>query len=244
MIERVTDINFLSGVSSPLLPLIYVCFRFSESNSDGVFAQLDGDGNTVAVLSVNNSGAVLVKIGNDVDTDEIFSFFKFSGVSSYVSDVSLNNRNEKTRKLLSGVSCFEKCCDVNVITPESVADEYRGVFELLSDNSEFFENWYSLFSKKINNGFAEAVYNRENGTPVSTAVATAVYGGSAVVSGVFTSVLFRNRGKASLCIKKLMSELYSVNVKKVYLWCDDGKVPFYEKLNFTVCGEVYCGEDV
>lgn len=244
MIERVTDTNFLSGVSSPLLPLIYVCFRFSESNSDGVFVQLDDAENIIAVLSVSNGGAVLVEIGNEVDTDEIFSFLKFSGVTSYVSGVSLNNRNEKTYKLLSGVPCFEKCCDVNTVTTESVTDEYRAVFGLLSDNSDFFENWYSQFSKKINNGFASAVYNRENGVPVSTAVATAVYGESAVVSGVFTSPFFRNRGKASLCIKKLMSELYSVNVKKAYLWCDDGKIPFYEKLNFTVCGEIYCGEDV
>lgn len=244
MIERVTDSSLFSGVLSPLFPLIYGDFKFSANLSDGVFVQRDADKNITSFLSLKNGTSTLVKVGFDVDADEIKSFFNLFGVTSFVSNFSLARQNEKIYRLLSSVPYFENCDGAEIITPKSTIGEYRGVFGLLSDNAENFERWFPAFSKKINKEFAAAAFTCVDGVPVSTATATAVYGDTAVISGVFTSEAYRNKGKASLCMSKLMSELCSENVQKVYLWCEDGNIPFYEKFNFTVFGEVYCGEDV
>lgn len=244
MIKKVTDINSLSGVSSPLLPLIYGDFIYPYNDTDGAYIQLDENGDITAVLSLKNGSAAVVKMSSSVDINEIKTFFSFSCVTSVISDFSLQLSNEKTYKLLMCTPDKKEEKETNNLSVESGVSEYKSVYGLLSQSGENFGNWYPVFSKKINNGFAEAVYKNVGGVFVSTATATAIYNDTAIISGVYTSLDFRNKGYASECVNGLLNQLYKSGVKRTYLWCENKNISFYKKLGFTVCGEVYCGDEI
>ena len=244
MIKKVTDINSLSGVLSPLLPLICGDFIYPYNDTDGAYIQLDENEDITAVLSLKNGSATVVKTNSSVDLKEIITFFSFSCVTSFISDFSLQLSNEKTYKLLMCTPDKIEESDTHTLSVESGISEYKSIYGLLSRNAENFGNWYPVFSKKINNGFAKAVYKNVGGVSVSTATATAIYNDVAIISGVYTSLDFRNKGYACECVKGLLKQLYISEVKKTYLWCENKNISFYKKLGFTICGEVYCGDEI
>ncbi len=244
MIKKVTGINSLSGVLSPLLPLIFGDFKYPYNDTDGAYVQLDENENITAVLSLKNGSATVVKKTSSVDINELKTLFSFLGVTSVLSDFSLQFSNEKTYNLLMCTPGKNEIDGTHTISVESSICEYKTVYSLLSQNGENFEKWFTVFSKKINNGFAAAVYKNVNEIPVSTAAATAIYNDTAVISGVYTSADFRNKGYASACVKGLLNQLYISGVKKTYLWCENKNISFYKKLGFTLCGEVYCGDEL
>lgn len=244
MIKKVTDINSLSGVSSPLLPLICGDFLYPYNDTDGAYIQLDENENITAVLSLKNGSATVVKTSSLVDINEIKTFLNFSCVTSFISDFSLKFSNEKTYELLVCVPAGKEENDTHNLSVESGVSEYESVYGLLSQSGENFPDWYPVFSKKINNGFAEAIYKNVGGISVSTVTATAIYNDTAIISGVYTSLKFRNRGYASECVNGLLHQLYKSGVKKTYLWCENKNIPFYKKQGFAVCGEVYCGDEI
>ena len=73
MIKKVTDINSLSGVLSPLLPLICGDFVYPYNDTDGAYIQLDENEDITAVLSLKNGSATVVKINSSVDLKEIIT---------------------------------------------------------------------------------------------------------------------------------------------------------------------------
>ncbi len=243
MIKRVTDINSLSGVLSPLLPLICTDHLFSCNSADGAFIQLDENDNITAVLSLKNGSATITKTNFKVDLKELETFLKVLGVLSVVSDFSLENEAEKCYPLLKCNPYNSEKNDVCVLSEKSSIAEYKTVFDMLSDSDGDFENWFPSFSKKINQKKAMAVYKAVDGVAVSTATATAVYNKTAIISGVFTSENYRKKGYASSCIKSFLSELYHLGVREAYLWCEERNLSFYNKLGFINCGEVYVREE-
>ena len=244
MIKRITDINSTGGVSSPLLPLIYADLKFSCNDSDGAFVQIDEKNEVTAVFSSKNGSSVLVGISSLVDSEEIQSFFGLSGVTSVVSDFSLDNLKEKSYPLLNRATGINETGELYYITEKSGLCEYKSVYNLLCNNKENFENWFPAFSRKINNGMAVAVYKQVAGSVISTAVCTAIHKETAIISGVYTSESFRNKGYASECVIGLLSFLNKIGVKKAYLWCENKNISFYNKLGFTVCGQVYVREEL
>lgn len=243
MIKRITDISSLSGVSSPLLPLIYADFNCTCNDNDGVFIQLDENDRITTVFSLKNSGAVLVKNSSSFDSEEVEAFFGFSGVNSVVSDCSVNSVKEKPYSLLICKPVIKETQSISCITMKSGISEYESVYALLSDNGSCFDIWFPAFSKKINMGIATAVYKKIDNLTVSTAVCTAIFKDTAIISGVFTTGNFRNKGCASECMNELMNCLYKSDVEKAYLWCENKNISFYNKLGFTVCGQVYVREE-
>ena len=103
MIKKVTDINSLSGVLSPLLPLICGDFVYPYNDTDGAYIQLDENEDITAVLSLKNGSATVVKMSSSVDINEIKIFLSFSCVTSFISDFPLKFSNEKTYNLLTCV---------------------------------------------------------------------------------------------------------------------------------------------
>ena len=79
----------------------------------------------------------------------------------------------------------------------------------------------------------------DNSIPVSCAVAPFVFGDVGIVAGVFTNEKYRNKGFASRCVKSLLSELKSKGVEEAYLWCEDKNIKLYERIGFSVCGQIY-----
>lgn len=244
MIKKVTDTDSLSGVSSPLLPLICGDFLYPYNDTDGAYIQLDENEDITAVLSLKNGSATVVRMSSSVDINEIKIFLSFSCVTSVISDFPLKFSNEKTYNLLTCVPDKKEENGTHNLSVESGVSDYKSVYGLLSQSGENFPDWYTVFSKKINNGFAEAVYKNVGGVLVSTATATAVYNDVAIISGVYTSLDFRNRGYASECVNGLLNQLYKSGVKKTYLWCENKNIPFYKKQGFALCGEVYCGDEI
>lgn len=239
MIKKVTDNINLSGVSSPLLPLIYCDFEYSSDEIDGVYFQYDDNNTVQAVFSLKGDFATLINVSGD-SMAELSAFFAFLGVREVMSDRLFDSDAEVLHlmKLSPGGDSYSGAFFLNAA---SRTGEYRDVFRLLNEGEGDFSRWYSVFSKKINRSHALGAYMLGDDTVVSTATVTAIYGDSAVISGVFTHFSYRGKGYASACLKAVADELFKRGVSKVYLWCREDKVQFYEKLGFEVCGEIYQG---
>ncbi len=237
MIKKVTDNINLSGVSSPLLPLIYCDFIFNSGDTEGVYFQYNENDEITSVFSLKNGCITLARV-KDADLSELSMFFDFLGVSEIISDYPLDDSFEKI-PLLETTARYENASDVSFLLETSKLSEYLGVYNLLNDSEGEFSGWYSNFSKKINSGVACGVYKVYDDSIVSTVTATAIYDKSAIISGVFTNPLYRGKGYASQCVKAVINQLCKKNVEKVYLWCEEDKLPFYEKLGFKFSGQIY-----
>lgn len=243
MIEKITDLESISGVSSPLFSLIYTDGAFSFDGIDGAFLQRTQSGEITALFSMKNTCVNLVTFGKP-DFAELKSFFEFSKVVGILSDKPLNMicNVQKEYSLL----CFfcgqvpeSKCVQ---LTSQSSTDEYKNIFALLSEKGNNFENWFTDFSRKINSENAKATYVCVDNRIVSCAVAPAVYKETSVIAGVYTLKEYRNKGYARECVNGLLNELSDGKIKDVYLWCEDDNIGFYEKLGFVNIGKVFMGE--
>ncbi len=241
MIEKIPDFSGLSGVLSPLLPLLFVDFQFSSVESDGVFVQRN-DNEIAAAFSVRNGCSNFIKISDDLDIEEIMYFYHFLGVKNVVSDFALNS-SFQSFVFLKASSETKITESDGVLTPTSVTNEYRGVFDLLENGEADFNDWFPSFSKRINKGNAAAVYYKDNNEIISCAVSPAVYSENAVIGGVFTDLHFRGKGFGSLCVNALVNVLNTMGVKTVFLWCENHNIDFYRRLGFSVFGQVYISED-
>lgn len=237
MIKKATDKINLSGVSSPLLPLIYCDFSFNSGDSEGVYFQYNENDEITAVFSLRNGCITLAGIGES-NISELFMFFKFAGVSEVLSDFMLDDSCEDLPLLKASARCVSNS-DISFLDVSSTLGEYQSVYKLLSERGDNFPCWYSVFSKKINSSFACGAYKKDNGLIVSTATATAIYEKNAVISGVFTNSLYRGKGYATECVEALINKLYHENVSNILLWCEEDKIPFYEKIGFNVSGRIY-----
>lgn len=243
MIKKATDITCLGGVSSPLLPLVYTDFLYADGGCDGLYLQFDGEGCVCTLVSIRGCSATVLKTGDNCDIPEISAFLSLCGITSVVSDFSANFSGKKLCVLMCAFTQNARFDNVFQLENGSSVRDYKGIYNLLSPENGGFEKWFPVFSKKINNRNAFAVFFAENGSAQSVAVANAVYDGTAVISGVFTAPEHRGSGKGGASVKSLLSELHRANVKTAYLWCERKNVPFYEKTGFTACGEVYYTED-
>ena len=237
MIKKVMDNINLSGVSSPLVPLIYCDFNFNSGDTEGVYFEYNESNELTAAFSLKNGCVTFAKI-KESDFSEILMFFEFLGVSDILSDHPLDE-TFKTFPLLEATTRLENTCDIEILSEKSKFGEYHSIYDLLNDNAGDFSNWYGNFSKKINYKVACCIYKIIENSVVSTATATAIHNKNAVISGVFTNPVHRGKGYATECVKALISELHKQDVDEVYLWCEEDKIPFYEKMGFSTSGQIY-----
>lgn len=243
MIKKVTDTDILSGVSSPLLPLIYADFEFGFTESDGVYAQISDENEIISIFSLKNGCATLTGINENVDSEELNEFFSFLSVKSCLSDKCVWGKDEKAFSLLKCNISGETNHDLLKLDEYSRLSDYECIYCLLNENGKNFPEWFAVTSKKINGKKSVCVYKYENNVQVSVAIATAIYNKTAVISGVFTDSLYRKKGYASQCVSALLSELGALKVESVYLWCEENNLPFYEKIGFINVGSVFVRED-
>ncbi len=243
MIEKITDFGSLSGVSSPLLPLIFADGFYSQNDLDGTFLQKTENDEIQAVFSLKNSCVTLVLV-SDKDLEELERFFSFLGVIEILSDKSLTQlcKTQKEIDLFEFSTEIEEENNCFIINPKSTISEYQEVYNLVSEQGNNFVDWFPEFSKKINSFNAFATYIKVDENIVSVAISPASYDNSAVIAGVHTLKDYRNKGYAGECIKALLKELKRNNISKIYLWCEEKNIDFYNKLNFKNIGKIYCGE--
>lgn len=242
MIERITDFSCLSGVDTPLLPLLYADFKYTAGEFGGTFIQKDEKGNVLCAFSVKNGCADFCEIGNS-DFEEIAEFFDFLQIKTVTSESVLpifRNYSEYNLMILREQKPNTNGC--RVLSIASSLAEYKSVFEILSDGDGCFENWFAEFSKKVNNGNALAAYCVCNGKIVSAALAPAFYGENAVIAGVFTAEEYRDNGFASACLNKLVKRLKEKGVVNIRLWCDSSNTHFYEKNGFEIQSKIFIGK--
>ncbi len=243
MIEKITDFGSLSGVLSPLLPLIFTDGRFSQQDIDGAFLQKTEDGEIQAVFSLKNTCVTLVLV-SDKGTEELENFFSFCGVTEILSDKPVTKfcKNQKDLSLLEFCGAFEEECNGAGLTAKSTINEYNKVYNVVFEEGNNFENWFPEFSKKINSDNAFAIYSEIDDRVVSVAISPAIYENIAVIAGVYTLKEYRKKGYASECVKGLLCKLKNRNITKVYLWCEDNNIDFYRKLSFINRGKIFIGE--
>lgn len=243
MIEKITDFGSLSGVSSPLLPLIFADGFCSRNEYDGAFLQKAESGELQAVFSLKNTCITLLLV-NDNGAEELGDFFSFCGVTEILSDKPVTHfcNNQKELNFFEFLGELADDYNCQTLTPKSIISEYRDVYNVVSEHGNNFENWFPEFSKKINSSNAFATYLKVNENTVSVAISPAVYENTAIIAGVFTLNDYRNKGYASKCVKSLVSEMKRNNISKIYLWCEDKNIQFYNNLNFKYIKKIYFGE--
>lgn len=237
MIKKVIRSDVLSGVSSPLLPLIYADFEFNNGGNDGVYLQTDDDNELATVFSLRNGCATLVHLNGNVDSEELSEFFSFLSVKDCLSDEGVFKTGE-TLSLLKYQIKENTKADTVKLDKFSRLEDYKAVYDLLSENGNNFPEWFAVTSKKINNEKAVAVYICENSVFISVAIAAAIYNGDAIISGVFTRENHRKKGYASKCVSALLDELSHMGINSVYLWCEENNLQLYETIGFVKIGNV------
>lgn len=238
MIKKVIRSDVLSGVSSPLLPLIYADFEFNNGGNDGVYLQTDDNNDFATVFSLRNGCATLMHLNENIDFEELSEFFSFLSVKECLSDKDVFVKRGETLPLLKCDIKGDMNATVSKLDKYSRLEDYKAVYDLLSDNGDNFPEWFAVTSKKINSEKAVCVYICENNALVSVAIATAIYNGDAIISGVFTREDYRNKGYASKCVSSILGELNHVGIKSAYLWCEEHNLPFYKKIGFVQIGNV------
>ncbi len=243
MIEKITDFGSLSGVSSPLLPLIFADGSFSENDIDGAFIQKSENDVLQAVFSLKNT-CVTLSVVDDNEIEELEKFFSFCGVTEILSDKPVTNflKRQKEFNLFEFSGEFEEESNCLRITIKSTFSEYQDVYNVVFEYGDNFSNWFPEFSKKINTLNSFATYLKMNEKVVSASISPAVYENTAIIAGVYTLKEYRNKGYANKCVKALLNELNRNNISKIYLWCEDINIGFYNKLNFKNIGKIYFGE--
>ncbi len=239
MIGKLTDIGKLSGVYSPLLPLIYCDFYSCVNETDGVYVQTVDDEETL-LFSLRNGAVNSVYLSDKWDKDEFLSFINFTHTSCVISDFRWDNNMSAC--CLMECNCYAQ--DENnttVITPQSTLNEYRNIHSLLGDAEDDFDSWFTSFSGKVNSRRALAVYTEGFR---SCAVCTAVMNNRGVIAGVYTDVGCRGKGYGRKAVQGLLSALCDMGISTALLWCEDKNIAFYEKLGFTCKGEIYYSEVV
>ena len=236
MIKKICEFSDINGGLPPFLSVINTDFLFSRSASDGAYFQ-EIDGEKTLLFSFRGVTATICRLSEKADTDELTSFLDFQGIRNVLSDFFFQEMPLEERAVLKAIPVLDENNGI-VITQSSALSDYEKVFDLLS-HSGSFETWYPLFSSKINEGCACAVYMTESGAPVSCAAAPFVYDKSAVIAGVFTSENYRNKGYATKCVKTLLNELCKMGIRDAYLWCEDKNIKLYENIGFSTCGKIY-----
>lgn len=237
MIGKVTDIGRLSGVNSPLLPLIYCDFYTSVNETDGVYVQTVDDEDAL-LLSLRNGALNLVYLSDKWDKDEFLSFVNFTHTSYITSDFCWDSNTAELCLMMCKCYASDNKA-VKVVNERSTLNEYRSIHSLLGDKNDDFDSWYVSFSGKINSKNAVAVYTEDFR---SCAVCTAVMNDLGVIAGVYTDNEYRRRGYGKSAVRGLLNALYDMGTTASLLWCEDKNISFYEKSGFTRKGEIYYSE--
>lgn len=238
MIEKLTYIGKLSGVSSPLLPLLYAGFKYPTTDVDGVYIQTD-DEETQAFISVKNNCAVVCVVNKNYIAEELNSFLSFLHIEEVLSDFDSGDGYKKIPLLMATTEAFDTA-ELDVASPLWKMSQYKSLHRLLSDENQCFDTWFTDFSRRVNEGVAFAVCDKAY---VSCATAPCVCGECGIIAGVFTDSEYRGQGRAQKCVKGLLGILKDNGVEKAYLWCNEDKVKFYEKSGFRVIGSLYIREE-
>ncbi len=240
MIKRVTDINTLSGVNSPLFPLIHTDFYYPSCDSDGVFEGVFEDKREF-ILSLKNGTATIVKTDGITDMEELNTFLSFWGVKSVISDFKLHENGRKYPLLMKTTS-HEDTQGVEKLSSFSKFADYEEICSLLNSNGGNFSQWFSSFSRKINKNDSICTFLRVGQKIKSLCIVNSIFRDKAIISGVATSFEYRNKGYAAKCLKEALNELYKRDIKICFLWCETSVLPFYEKLGFKIITEIYIEE--
>ncbi len=239
MIEKLTDTGILSGVSSPLLPLLYADFRYSTSDIDGVYVQSEND-IMQSLISLKNGCATVCVADHNFSREEMDSFLSFLHIGQVLSNFSLGD-GYRGIPLLEAIP--EPCDtgDLQVTSSTWGMSLYKALYRLLSEENSSFDSWFAVFSRRVNDGFACGVATTDF---CSCAVAPCIYGDSSIIAGVYTDPQYRGQGLAQKCVKGLLGILNTKGIKNVYLWCNEDKVNFYKKSGFRVVGSLYIREEM
>lgn len=239
MIKQIEKIEEISGVNSPLIPRIFVAYKY-KSGSDNAWRQVDDENNTIALISSVDGNFTLIAT-EQTNIEEIEEFLQFSGCNSLISNVKLTS-TAKSYSLFKfsgdeNIKCSERFTVLNI---ESTINAYRGYHAVFfMDTDTDFDLWYCDFSKKIVNGDAKAVALNKLEIFLSIATAPMIFENKAIISGVYTLKRFRNKGYSKATVYKLIGELKKDEVSDIYLWCEKDVEEFYKKTGFTKVGNVY-----
>lgn len=101
-----------------------------------------------------------------------------------------------------------------------------------------FDVWYPDVCYRERHGFCRNVAVCEAGIPVSSAMTVAEWNGGALIGGVATTPVYRQRGLAGLCVGSLAATLKTEGRQVFICPKNEGAERLYTRLGFTVCGHV------
>lgn len=189
----------------------------------------------ITALITRFYGAFTVHAGEGADINEIDEFLAAMGASAVVSDCRPGNKY--VMKLEKGADCTaSSVTNCNCIGNSDFRAFYGIISECHDDyDAASFEDWYVDMSHRVRHGTADIFLLSFDGTFVSAAAALSVTPHCVFLSAISTLPQFRGRHFAHTLIKEICDR-YSD--RTVYLFCDEDKVPFYEKAGFSNTGTI------
>lgn len=200
-----------------------------------LWLQENSNGKVTAVIT-KFYGAVTAVADANADTSEIDEFLDVIGYTGLA--LNYKDGDRYVMKLEKGYDCcalFNNTC--NLIVNSNFRDFYDIITECHDDySSDNYDEWLVDISHRVRHETASTFMLETDGKPVSTVAVLSVTPNCVFISAV--STLPEERGKHyAHSLIKAVCEHYGD--RTIYLFCVEGKVPFYEKVGFINSGKIF-----
>lgn len=168
-----------------------------------------------------------------IDFDELCEFLNFSGFSRiFCSENIGKNLADNLALNYNKLNLMRFCGNFGNISEKIFEPDLSDAYEILKTSFEIdFEPWYLDMSHKIRHGIS-----RIYGIDKSVLAVQHNLCGEALLSQIATIPEKRRNGTATELILSVCAMLRD---SKIFVLCEDGLMPFYEKIGFEYCGTKY-----
>ena len=143
MIKQIEKIEEINGVNSPLIPRIFVAYKY-KSGSDNAWRQIDDENNTIALISSVDGNFTLIAT-EQTNIEEIEEFLLFLGCNSLISNVKLTSSAKS-------YSLFKFSGDENISALRQAREAYyygRGKRQLMKTSAALLKDIESRHGDNI-----------------------------------------------------------------------------------------------
>lgn len=200
-------------------------FLENDVKSGNLWVQYDEKGNITAVLSVCQEDKTLLFADENTDFEELSAIINGIVVSPDKLPVLLIDK-----KYLLHISVQS--------ASQSTGIKYTRFGEIKRLNTELLPDFADDISYKMYlnlKGRCEGALIEENGEIISGGFIS-FNEDAAIISDIYTKAQYRNRGKGTAIVKKLLT---LSPCEDVYLVCEEHNLDFYENIGFEKAGEIY-----
>ncbi len=238
-IDEILTFLHTQGAIATRIGAYLKCYR---TQMNFVYFWVQKQGAEISAVVSKVDGDMTVCTTDRTDFDEVKEFASIIGFNTLFMSVSAFRKMELIPDKTGDILEFtENTCMTMKPEISSRADMKRA-YELFTKNQSegisAFEYlpWLSDFSYKRNRNSARIICVEDGEKQICFAMTSAETDFTALISGVVTDNLHRNKGYASFLVNKLANDLKSENKAVYIMTATDNHTKFYENNGFICIG--------